>query len=257
MPNESPGQSRRSRRCLGLTTALVLCLASAASAAEDRKHLTLNGIMSATVASNGLAFVGLSGTTKAVSSGRTDGSLAFGVGFGNAEDRLGVQLTANITSLTADSGGFGFGDSGYLALKFSKRLGERPVYLGLEFDRLLPWGAAKGPTAAYDPGVRLALTWFSGVDAGGETYPLVMTIGAGNHVRNNQTDTGVFAGVGVGLSRSASASLAWSGDYLDLGLGVKVADNLFLNATLNDAFAMEDERRLTLSVTYTFNMFGG
>ena len=70
-----------------------------------------------TVAPAGLGFVQLSGTNDSPA-GRTDGSLALGMGFGSAEDGLGVQVTAQVTSLT-DS----FGDSGYLGLKLSRRLG--------------------------------------------------------------------------------------------------------------------------------------
>jgi hypothetical protein len=77
-------------------------------------------------------------------------------------------------------------------------------------------------------------------------------------VRNFNTEPGVFAGVGVGLSQNLGASMSWTGDYVDLGLGFKVSDQISMTATLADVFDQKDRRRASFSVNYTFrNLFGG
>ncbi|MCR8723314.1 hypothetical protein [Frigidibacter sp. ROC022] len=270
--NDFPGPGRQGFRPIALALAAGIACTSPVAAQDSGKHLTLNGIMSGTVAPNGLGFVSLSATDNGWASGDTEGAMALGFGLGDADEGIGMQFTVNLVSLGAP--GNGVGDSGYLSLKFSKRLGERPVYLGLQIDHLAPWGDASmrvvdvlippGPNDPglylvenVDPSVKLAATWFTQMDIRGDSYPLMFTLGAGNRVRNFERDPGMFAGVGMGLSQNLAASIAWNGDYADLGLGYRIGGNLFLNATLNDAFDMEDQQRVTLTVSHTFNAFGG
>jgi hypothetical protein len=234
-----------------LTSLLVVPLATAlaahgASAQDGRKHLMLAGIASGTVAPHGLAFLSLSGTNRSPA-GETDGSMAIGFGLGSAEDNIGVQVTAQITSLTDE-----FGDSGYLQFKVSRRLADG-LYLGLQADHAIAWGDSE----LVDPSAKLALTYFTDIQAGGDSFPLIMTVGAGTNVRDLGDDPGLFAGVGVGLTESLGASVAFSGDYFDVGLGLKVSDQLSVTAAVNDVFDQRDRQRVTVSVTYAMqNLFG-
>jgi hypothetical protein len=232
---------------LGLTATSAL-VAGGAVAQDGRKHLTLSGIASGTVAPNGLAFASLSGTNRSPA-GRTDGSLALGFGLGSAEDSVGLQVVAQITSLTD-----AFGDSGYLQFKLSRRLGAQPLYLGVQADHLVAWGDSE----QVDPSGKLALTYFTDVQAGGDRFPVMMTIGAGSRVRDLGTEPGLFAGVGMGLTDRIGASVAFSGDYFDVGVGVKLNDQLSMTASVNDVFDQRDRQRVTISVTYAMqNLFGG
>lgn len=229
--------------------ALALALLAAVpAAAQERKHLTLVGVPAATVAPAGTAFASLSGTNRSFN-GLVDGSLALGMGFGNAEETVGVQVTAQITSLTDD-----FADSGYIQFKLARRLGSRPIYAGLQVDHLLNWGdSAFVPTSA-----KAMVTWFGSVQAGGELYPVMATVGVGDRIRNLGQDPGAFAGIGIGLSPVTAVSAAFSGDYFDVGVGLRVDDRLAVTLTANDVFDMRDRRRLTVSATYSFqNLFGG
>ncbi|MGB3245134.1 MAG: hypothetical protein WBB25_11405 [Sulfitobacter sp.] len=247
-----------SRRIYAFTAALCMFLlafgGTQVAAQEASKHLALIGIQSGTVAPSGIGFAGFALTNKRapkVSDG--DGSAFVGFGFGDATRTVGVQATAHITSVK-DS----FGDSGYLSLKFSRRLldGPSPVYASLRFGQLANWGDADGR----DETAAVAISRFSHLTLGnGERLPVMMTLGAGTHLRNFETDPGVFAGFGVGLTQTTAASLAWTGDSLSVGTSFrfKGAEDIIFGLSVDDATDRNDNRRVILSVGYRFNLFGG
>jgi hypothetical protein len=236
--------------------ALAVALTGTANAQSTQKHLTLTSISSATVAPHGMGFVGLSYTTnRAANVTNSDGSAVVGIGVGSAEDSIGLQFTANITSLTDD-----FADSGFLSVKASRQIaaGRNPTYASLEIGQLANWGDADGIRET----ATIAVTRFSqwNLGASQEQYPVMMTIGAGTNLRNSNSDPGVFAGIGIGLSEYTAASVAWAGESVSIGGGFKIkgADNLVISLSLDDAFDQVDRQRLTLSVGYRFsNLFGG
>jgi hypothetical protein len=242
---------------------LVLLLCTGGAMAQDQagyspatpKNLTLLGIPSATAAPHGLFFASLSGSTRRAgsSSGSVDGSLALGFGLGSAEDGIGFQFTVQTTSLTND-----FGDSGYLGVKAVRRIasGRVPTYVGLSVDQIGNWGDASG----VDTRASVMLTSFSQLAMAGDVYPVMFTIGAGSHVRNNDTDPGLFAGVGIGLTKNVGASLAWNGENFDLGASFKIdgLDNFGFTATANDVFNDDASRRVTFTVNWFLrDAFGG
>ena len=242
----------------GWAAALAMAIAGAAQADEivavplAQKNVTLLGIQSGTVAPGGLAFVALSGATERAGTGSgNDGSLALGFGLGDANKGVGLQFTGYVTSLTDD-----FADSGYLAVKAGTRLGDQPLYFAVSVDHLAGWGDSSG----LDPSFSAALTAFPQVDLGGADFPLMLTLGAGSDIRNNRTDPGVFLGAGIGLTESLGASLAWTGEEMDLGISLRPPENqsLSLTATVGDLFDQEDNRRVTVSVTWVLpRAFGG
>lgn len=160
------------------------------------KHLTLLGIPSATVAPANLGFASISATTDRVGNGDdADGSLAFGLGLGSAEEAIGVQLTGYVTSLSDD-----FGDSGYFEIKGSRRIvgGNTPVYASLTLGSLGTWG----DSTDRDASATVALTAFSILrfSPDGDVFPVMFTVGGGSHVRDDDTDPGAFLGAGIGLT---------------------------------------------------------
>ena len=239
------------------TGAALLWLAVGSVQAQDRPALyaTLIGVPLATGAPDGMGFASLSGTTRRnPGSTGADGSAAFGLGFGNAESGVGLQVSAHITSLTAN-----LGDSGYLALKLSRRIGAAPTptYVGLTLDHLVPWGDA----TVRDPAASIAVTSFSRLTAAnGQVYPLILSLGAGTNLTKDQTKPGIFAGLGVGLTPSFGASLALNGDSVELGAAWRPPGlrNVALAVALSDALDQLDHRRVTLSVSYALpGLMGG
>ncbi|TDK46855.1 hypothetical protein [Antarcticimicrobium luteum] len=208
------------------------------------KNLTLLGIPSATVAPHGLGFASLGLTSKRGGVlNEWDGSLALGLGLGDAERALGFQLTANLTSLTN-----AFGDSGYFEAKVSRLVssGDTPLYLGAQVEGLAKWGQASTvPTRG-----RIMATWFPDLSAGGDLFPLMVTVGYGTHLRNARTDPGVFGGVGIGVNRNLGLSAAWTGETLDLGASWKFDDIdwMTVSAEINDATDRLGQRRVSITV---------
>lgn len=234
----------------------AMFIVTSVHAQERRPHLTLIGIQSATVAPHGAGFAALSLTNKrAPGDDSDDGSAVVGLGFGNAFDSVGVQVAAHITSLEND-----FGDSGYFSLKFGKRLaaGPNPVFGSIRAGKLAGWGDAEGEDETLD----VAITRFSALSFGSSdrVHPIMMTLGAGTKRRNDDTDAGIFAGIGIGLTETTSASVAWTGESVTIGTGFKFqgAENVRVNLSVDDVFDDVDNRRVILTVGYRFNnLFGG
>lgn len=256
--------SRQMNRRLGLIlVAASLCGAGTAGAGElsftaqpSQKNLTLLGIESATVAPRGMIFGALSATTRSSSLvNKSDGAFQLGVGLGNAERGIGVQIGAVATPLSS-----GFADSGYLTVKLSRRVaaGRMPTYLGFSVSQLGRWG--------HTPGVETAgtfvVTSFTQVrfTPGGESFPVMFSVGGGTNIRKDSTHPGAFAGVGIGLNRNVGASLAWAGDYFDLGAAFRFdgMPNLALSVEVDDVLNQRNSRRLTGAlVWYLPKAFGG
>lgn len=243
-------------RAILIACTAIVGLVGTAHAQSKQKHLALTGISSATVAPHGLGFVGLSYTSKrAIVNSGGDGSAVVGFGVGDANKNIGLQFSANITSLSDD-----FGDSGYFSIKASRQIGKQdnPTYASLSLGQLGNWGDANG----LDETATVAVTHFTQWTLGArqEQYPIMMTIGAGTNLRNFNSDPGVFAGIGIGLTEYVATSIAWTGETVSIGGGFKLegADDLFLAVSIDDAFNQEDSQRLTVSVGYQFkNLFGG
>ena len=215
--------------------------------APAQKYVTLLGIHSATVAPGGLVFASVATDIDlAGDSSEEDTALTLGFGLGDANDGVGFQITA-----TGNSSSDNFGSFGYFGIKASHRLndGPSPTYLGFAVDRIGGMGAASG----IDPAATLVLTRFTQLSFAetGQTFPVMMTIGAGSHVRNLSRDPGVFLGAGIGLTRNLGVSAAWNGDYYDIGTAFQVGNqrNLGFTVAILDAFNLEDRQQLSLGFT--------
>lgn len=241
------------RPASAVLAALFVVGAGAATAqqrdAGSAKLVAITGVQSATVAPGGLAFASLAGTTQRQGTDEDDidGSLALGVGLGSAEDAVGVQITYFATSLTDD-----FANSGSLAVKASRRVaaGASTTYVGLGIDDI----AAYGDADDLDPRVTLSVTNFSRLTLGpaGDTYPLMLTLGAGSKLRNDRDDAALYAGAGIGLTPNIGISAAYTGEVVDIGSIFRIPglDDFAFTAAVNDVFDDEDSRRMTFSVNY-------
>ncbi|MCB1363026.1 MAG: hypothetical protein KDK02_02835 [Rhodobacteraceae bacterium] len=217
------------------------------SLAQSPKNLTLLSVSSATVAPHGMWFASLGLTSKRGAVNDWDGSLALGFGLGSAEDAIGLQLTANVTSLTG-----GFGDSGYFQINASRRIvaGRAPLYLGAEANGLGTWGQAD----VLPVGAKVMLTWFPVLEtAPGNSYPLMFTAGYGSHLKNGLRDPAAFFGAGIGITRNFGASVSWTGETVDLGASFTIdgIDGFNITTEVNDATDRLGSRRFTIS----FNFF--
>ncbi|MGI3171000.1 hypothetical protein ACRARG_17745 [Pseudooceanicola sp. C21-150M6] len=245
MPDTAPLGSVL-RTCLAGTFVVASLLADPVSA--QGKNLTLVGIPSGTTAPAGLFFLsGSYATRRAPTASDGDGSIALGFGLGDADRNIGFQVTGQITSLTDD-----FGDSGYFELKASRRIdtGSAPTYFGLAVGNLAPWGDAK----IHDTSVTAAITTFTQLDMGADSFPIALTVGGGSHIRNFNTDPGVFVGAGIGLTDYFGASLAWTGESVTIGTAFRPGRSPFqISLSAEDVFDQIDNRRAVLSISYVFD----
>jgi hypothetical protein len=237
-------------------TAIIIG-SSSAGLADGNKMVTLQGIRSATVAPNGLAFASLGLTSRRDSLGdffdEGDGSIVLGFGLGDASETIGVQVSASITSLTDD-----FGDSGSLSIKAARQISgvTVPTFVGLSFDRLAGWGDG----TLIDESATLAVTMFPTVNIRGQSYPLMITAGFGDSVLDHHREPGGYIGAGIGITENFGASFAWTGESVTLGTAFKfdALENIRFSASVEDVFDQVGGQRLTLSATYYLdNVFGG
>ncbi|WP_108261447.1 hypothetical protein [Mangrovicoccus ximenensis] len=255
------GSGRRGRAWAGWIAPPMLALAATAGQAQEsaslpsaapdvseafRKNVTLLGIPPATVAPHGLIFASGAWTNRRDERHREDdasGAVGFGLGLGDG--LVDLQFTAHVTSFEDD-----FGDSGYFSIKASHRLddGGMPTFVSVGADFLGPWGDSEDR----DEGFNAALTIFPVIQLGGASYPLMMTLGGGDAVRDYSTEPGMFAGVGIGLSESFGTSFAFNGDHFDLGgsYRFKTLKNWGFTATVGDVFDQDDLQRVILSVNW-------
>ncbi|MDO6587950.1 hypothetical protein Q4543_20775 [Salipiger sp. 1_MG-2023] len=243
----------------GFCLPLALIGALPAAAQDDSgldKHLTLLGVPSAVTAPHGSVFASLAYATQRVNSSEDegDGSLALGLGLGDINDGLGIQLTSQIVSLEND-----FADSGFFGLKLGRRIsaGQTPLYLGLSVGNFGAWGNADDNDTTVDA----MLTGFHLFDTGGSApTPVMFSLGYGSHVRDRFTEPGGFAGIGVGLSPWLASSVSWYGDYGTLGVSWSPPSNrkLSITASVVDVTDAIDERRGVFSVNFVLpKAFGG
>ena len=240
-----------------LSLMLPICLIAGPSLAQDDgasassppKYLTLLGIHSATVAPRGLVFGSISNATNLEgNSAQEDTSVALGFGLGDANDGIGLQITASGTAKTDT-----FDSFGYFGIKASRRVqaGPAPTYAGLALDRLGGWGEASGT----DPAATLVFTKFANFSAAGESFPVMVSIGAGTHVKDLATEPGAFLGAGIGVSRNVGLSAAWNGDYTDIGTAFKFGpyENLKFSVSVSDAFNEADRQQVSLGISWFYN----
>ena len=229
--------------------AFIDLLRALEGATQKPRLIVLQGVATATTMPNGTVFASVSGTTKRDGGSGADGSIAFGLGLGDAHQSIGAQITVNVTSVHPSD----FGDSGSLSLKFSRALpavfGNTSV--GITFDNLAPWG----DSTATNVKASLAVTTARQISiAGRNAVPLLLNFGIASET-SYRDDWTPFGAVGFGLSENLSMTLGHNGDYAVLGVTTRLSsfDNVSLSAGLQDVFDQRDARRLTITASIAFN----
>ena len=84
--------------------------------------------------------------------------------------------------------------------------------------------------------------------------PLMISVGGGTHVRSNQTEPGLYAGVGYGFSSSLGASVAYYGDHAIAGVSYAPANlkNVQFSAAVVDVFDQTNDRRAVFAMNLLF-----
>lgn len=177
-----------------------------------------------TLAKNtGFASLSLSNVRERRRAQRPDGSAAFGLGFGDPVNAVGVEAIVGLSSIGGNSGLTGFdlsdfGDSGSLNLKISRRIASPfsggVASLALGAGRAARWGdmSAAKPNyyAAYS-------TSFSLGSASGNPMSGLLSAGYGSAIGSFEDTAGAFFGLGLGLGKGVSVGASWYGNEAILG----------------------------------------
>lgn len=220
----------------------VAVLEALAQSATPPKFVSIQGIGSGNVASGGTVFGSVTGTLERVGGAGMDGSLSFGTAFGDPEEGIGVNVSANITSVQIDD----FGDSGFFSLSMGTRLGvSMPTYVSVGVNNIAGWG----DSAANDISANAAVTTI-GQMPGGSSTPVMFTLGidavSGGGISG-------FGGIGVGLTEHFGASVSHDGSNVNVGVGFTLpgVEGFSGSMLIDDAFAQDGDRRATFSLSYS------
>ncbi len=202
-----------------------------ASAASLNKSIgapgTTFGTPTAYGAASGQGFVGGSGIydfdSKGVSDGkgRVDGSMAVGIGFGDSQKGLGVELMGTLTSVNPTDGGFG--DSGQVGVKVHRLLhAESGLAVAVATMDAGRWGDAKKSLRSN----YIALTGNLPIKLVGN-YAVSATVGVGNGnyrplsaVNSGEDKLGAFASIGTQMTERTSVSISHLGGRTNIGFGL-------------------------------------
>lgn len=143
-----------------------------------------------------------------------DASGAFGLGFGDADATLGLEVVLGISSVSPDD----FGDSGSIGFKLSRNLPSvfsgQSAALSLGVGSAFRWGDAEDS----DPNYYLAYTSTFSLPAGDTALPGVVSAGYGSGLGTSDDEEGVFLGAGLAVNRWLSAGVSWSANEYIAGL---------------------------------------
>lgn len=210
----------------------------------------------------GQAFVGLSalydddGRGRINGTRRVDGSASAGIGFGDPVKGIALEMTMSVMS--TNPGDSGFGDSGDVGLKVHKifpHLHNLGVAVG--WSNAGKWGSAQTAkdtvyaVASMDLPVQLV-----------SDYPLQATLGMGNgtfrsarSLAENTNKVNTFGSLGTQLSQRTAVSASWSGNALNVGVGL-----LPFDAPVSVMLGITDVTKRTaegkgynLNIGYSFN----
>jgi len=168
-------------------------------------------------ADQGDAFVGLSYLTQGDNDFKSDGSISAGIGFGDAVDNVGVEVSVGIISLD------GFGDDGTIGFKLHKVFPQADnLAVAVGWSNAIKWGDAGNAEDTFygvvtkrfdlqpDKSNTLPLTASLGIGTG--AFRSTGAIAAGNNAPN------VFGSLGLRVIPEVSLVSGWTGNALGLGV---------------------------------------
>lgn len=170
-----------------------------------------------------------------------DGSGAIGVGFGDARDSIGADVSIGIISVDPRD----FGEDGNVNARIFRQLpgitagGVSGVALGVSNG--VRWGDAKD----IDRNYFVSGSTIVNLRPDSGYTPLMLTAGYGTAIKNIERDPAAFAGVGVGFTSRFSASVSWGGDEWMAGLGIRpfLSHSAQMTLGVGDATNRLDGRR--------------
>jgi hypothetical protein len=189
-------------------------------------------------AGSGQVYAAIGGTTTEDAGGDSDldGSASIGMGFGDANEFLALEIQANIISLTDNAPDSDFGEEGSFSAKISRNVG-RTSAISVGAENISTWGDSLDGT---DPSAYIAFTTVKALsDNPSNPLTFSFTIGAGTErfqeVDNNVTDSGpgVFAAAALAVHRQVGLIADYNGNYASAGISLVPLRSYPLTVTLS------------------------
>ncbi|HEY9880072.1 MAG TPA: hypothetical protein V6D29_16575 [Leptolyngbyaceae cyanobacterium] len=211
------------------------------------------GIPSAFGASWGDAFVGLTASGADRVRRQVDGSISLGLGLGDPNTAVGVELAYNLLSIRrfAQNGSF---DVKVHRSVFADETTQVAAAVGL--NNFANYGSNVAGTQSSLYGV-VSAAYLLQPEDDVNRMPITGTLGlGGGYFRQGNSDVGVIAGVGVQVAPQVSVNTAWSGVGLNVGASVVPVSTIPLTINLLYGDITNNTQAgsvLALSINYGFN----
>jgi len=205
-------------------------------------------------ADEGIGFVSTGFQSSVRGSDEADATATFGVGLGDAEDAVGVQLSYTIASFGTNRD---FGTGGFNA-KVHRRISDN-VSIAAGWDGFI----SVGDDNDFEDSVYGAVTYVGELnpDINDAFSRIALTAGVGNGrfrtedaILDEEDTVGVFGSAALRIARPVSAIVEWTGQ--DLALGVSIAPfrdfPLVITPAFRDLAGAGDEARFVLGANLSF-----
>lgn len=185
-------------------------------------------------ASAGQVFASIGGvTTNNPANDDLDGSMSLGMGFGDANEFLALEVVANIISLTDNGPNSDFGEQGTASVKLSRNVG-RTSAISVGAENITSWGTGVADDAS-------AYVSFSTLKAlsNNPSNPLTLgvTIGAGSErfqdVSSGGNGIGFFGSLSLAVHRQVGLIAEHNGNYASAGISLVPLRSCPLTVTLS------------------------
>ena len=170
------------------------------------------------VPSFGVVFAGIGGLDKSPGSGETDGSMAFGMGYGDPHEKLGGAITVGVGSVTQDDD---FGSTGVLSLSVGRFFPKQLVGLSLGVINIEAWSDDRVmPDPSYYAAISLLLPE--------DELQTVFNLGIGNNgyaplrsaEENRKRKLGGFVSMGVYVFPQLSIVVDYTSGVTSAGISL-------------------------------------
>ena len=197
------------------------------------------------------AFIGLAGVTGGDAD--TDGSMSLGVGFGDAVESVGVEVSGGIISLD------GFADDGQIGFKVHKIFPEADnLAVAVGWSNPITWGDADD---AEDTFYGVVTQRFELQPEQSNPLPLTVSVGVGTGsfrslgaIRAGNNDPNLFGSLGLEVTPNVALVSSWTGSALNAGVSAAPFDfPLVVSAGASDITDNTDVgTRFSASIGYGF-----
>jgi hypothetical protein len=205
----------------------------------------------------GEAFVGAAYQARTRYTDLQDGALVVGMGLGDRDRLVGVELAATSYATLNDGGPF---SDGSLSAKVHRSFGhDMAVAVGVENG--VRWGRTDAGVSVYGTATRLLRLR---EESSAPFSSVALTLGVGNGRFRSEEDVvadretvGVFGAVGVRVAEPVSLTADWTGQDLYAGVSVRPVRRIPLVATVGVADitgSAGDGARLIVSAGYGFRI---